>query len=275
MVVPATIVFSIYAILQIGCLVMYTYRLTFYKIGFTLLHFGLLVLLVGCLAGKMAGEEHYIAMRVGTRYQPTLTLESGDLVSLGFYPEISDFQVEKYESGADKFYHADFSVYSTATNRLEETKSLEVNHTIRQNGWKIYLMSYSDGSGELQSLNGVEILNSYSGTNWSELKTAIGSDLSNTEIIYQYYDYGSSSSGGPTVVEESWLESNVNTKCYAHVYVTGEYAIVVVCPEYVTLLLKKDPGEYAVIAGMSLVIAGAILTCLVRFQKKKGEVTVA
>lgn len=427
----AAVVFIVFAILQIACLSIYQPALTPYKVGFYLMHIGLLVLLAGLAAYELAGESLTVQVPVsesGYSYS-SVQNEDGELVDLGFAFKIKDFQVEKYESGNDKYYRADVIFTDPATLQQSEDY-LEVNRTRRNNGWKLYLMDYSDGAKLLSSTYGLtadsfyetynadgeragqtlleliyqdvagvrysyylydetntrfialteEEVSLLTGSLWAytveedgyiavyltrrdgsftETLTATGSEVlaqvestySDERISYYYYTidrgivtwlydesvdeatpnpistYGevfagirktdagvqvyvmareltpahsfhtteggspllaeitsvcgeesneisymlySASAGGYQKADETDI-AELSGKLYGYALNMGGEALIYVHPLSLILLIKQDPGEWATIAGMGMVILGALLMCLVRGKKKTSS----
>lgn len=261
--VPTLVIFSIYALLQILCLALYDFGLTPYKIGFYLLHLGILVMLVGFLSYVIAGEYYNLSFSVGEGYDGFYK-ENGDYESFGFGISVDDFTVEKYEDGSDKYYRADL-VFSDGSS-----DTLEVNKTLRRGGYKIYLMDYSDGSTEFVSTFGhYKFDRVFSGDDWYAVSAQLESLDSPIERIFYY----SRSAGGyiSEGISDTLLSRELDGPTCARVLINEGKAYVYVNRLTVSLAFKKDPGEYAVIVGMCAVLAGVVMTCLVRPQKKEGD----
>lgn len=350
----AFVVFALFAALQVICLSVYKPGLTLYKIGFYLLHGGLLLMLVGFLAYALAGEQLNVDVPVNSAgsFYSSVQNEEGEMTSLGFGLRIDKFRVEKYEdTGNDKYYRADLTFVDTATLQ-QESGYLEVNRTMRNNGWKIYLMSYTDGSAILRSTygltedrfygtysadgaaSGVDLVslvqqdlggyfysyyfyndaalrfapiseetlatqpgtlyahtfaqgnqvnvyvsrtlnafdasvtpdNSFTADGGSELTASLVGAYGepNEGVRYQLYDR---TTGGYVQASQSDIQSQSGyLKGYA--LAMGDELVVYVHPVSVMLLIKKDPGEFVVLAGMALLFVGTVLTCLIRGRKK-------
>lgn len=191
----AAVIFVIFAILQIVCLAVYQPALTPYKVGFYLLHIGLLILLAGLAAYELAGESLTVQVPVsesGSSYS-SVQDEDGESIDLGFAFKIKDFKVEKYESGNDKYYRADVVFTDTETLRQSEDY-LEVNRTRRKNGWKLYLMDYSDGAKLLSTTYGLtsdsfyETYNADGESAGQNLLELIYQDIAGVRYSYYLYD---------------------------------------------------------------------------------------
>lgn len=186
-------VFVIFAILQIICLALYQPAWTVYKIGFYLLHVGLLILLAGLAAFTISGESITVQVPIDENgsYYSYVQNEEGEEIDLGFGFKLDDFAVEKYESGNDKYYKTNVS-FADPTTLAVDKDYLEVNRTLRQNGWKIYLMSYSDGTTNMEA-NGLaqyvyEIYNAEGETAGNSIVEQIYGDFAGKWYNYYLFD---------------------------------------------------------------------------------------
>lgn len=117
------------------------------KIGFYLTHAGAVVLLVGFALYDLAGESISATVPVGSEtYYSSIQRENGEICDLGFNFRIDSFVTDTYDDGSDRQYTADLSFADAVTLKID-TLQLSVNHTIRRNGWKIYLMSHTTDDG--------------------------------------------------------------------------------------------------------------------------------
>ena len=273
---PTLLIFSIYALVQIVCLAMYDYRPKIYKIGFALVHAGILVMLVGFLAYNISGEYYTLNFTVGEGYDGFYTQNDDgedEYYEFGFGVEIDKFTVEKYESGSDKFYHADLT-FSDDETAERETAALEVNRTLRKNGWKIYLMDYGDGKNEfVKTFGHYKFDYEFYGDDWQSLSDKLD------ELEYpieRYYCYLKSAGGYVSEYEgeeltDGILSGLVRTPAYAHVLIHENKAYVYVYRQTVSLAFKKDPGEYAVVGGMCMTLVGTVMTCVIGRKKHDDE----
>lgn len=125
------------------------------RIGFYLTHAGIVLLLAGFALFELIGDSVTAAVPVGGEaYYSNIQRENGEVCDLGFNFRVDSFAVESYEDGSDKQYSAGLSFADAVTLKIE-SRELSVNHTVRKNGWKIYLMNYgyaADGIGEYVNL---------------------------------------------------------------------------------------------------------------------------
>lgn len=237
----ATLVFVLFAAVQIACLALYQPAWSVYKVGFYAMHVGLLILLAGLAAFSLAGESITVQVPIDPdgRYYAYVQNEEGEEIDLGFAFKLDKFTLEKYESGMDKYYRTDMT-FSDPTTLAEDTDYLEVNRTVRKNGWKIYLMSYSDGVSTLSSVRNGSNIYSMVHSTYSAKGAQAGIDLINAvyeDIEGQWYDYYLYDETNETFV--SVAESKISA-------ISGSlwaYAF----PEdgYVTVYLTQKDGAFA------------------------------
>ena len=129
------------------------------RIGFYLTHGGIVLMLAGFALFELAGDSVTAAVPVSEEvytYYSNIQRENGEMCDLGFNICVENFEIETYDDGSDKQYYADLLFADAVTLKVEK-KELSVNHTVRKNGWKIYLMNYgkgftADGMGEYVNL---------------------------------------------------------------------------------------------------------------------------
>jgi len=129
------------------------------RIGFYMTHGGIVLMLAGFALFELAGDSVTAAVPVSEEvytYYSNIQRENGEMCDLAFNICVENFEIETYEDGSDKQYSADLLFADAVTLKVDK-KELSVNHTVRKNGWKIYLMNYgkgftADGMGEYVNL---------------------------------------------------------------------------------------------------------------------------
>ena len=112
------------------------------RAGFYLTHAGIVLLLIGFAMFEVSGDSVTAAVPVGGEtYYSSIQRESGEVYDLGFNFRVDDFAVETYDDGSAMQYTAGISFADAVTLKVD-AEELSVNHTVRRNGWKIYLMDY-------------------------------------------------------------------------------------------------------------------------------------
>ena len=142
-----------------------------YSIGFYLAHLGIVAFLAGSLIYAAGGYSVTVAVPNGgsltpmVEYQMMQTGLTSDQIAslkgyynqipgeqidevtgkkrpveLGFNLRITDFKTEYYDEAQTNVKHYEATVELLYPDGKTETRSLSVNHTLRVNGWKLYLM---------------------------------------------------------------------------------------------------------------------------------------
>lgn len=133
------ILLAAFFLLQFICLFLETPN--FKKIGFYILHIGLLAFLLGNFMYLTKGASIPAEIPIDNQSYSKIQREDQSWVNLGFSINIKEFFEEYYpHSQITKWEEARVIVNHNGTT---EHKILAVNHTLRINGWKIYLMSHS------------------------------------------------------------------------------------------------------------------------------------
>ena len=122
---------------------------TTYKLGFFVLHGGLAVLLVGFILQSALMQSVSFILDVDGNYltsdQPTVYTDSRDALKqldLGVEMSAVDMDVQYYENGMEKEYTLTLETRKSIDDPAPVSYELKINHPIRINGHKIYLMSY-------------------------------------------------------------------------------------------------------------------------------------
>ncbi len=264
-------IFAVYVVLQFVCLFFTKPQISAYKIGFYLMHVGVPLMLIGFMLYELFGMSLYANVPVDSRgnVYPAITKEDGSVQQLGFGIRLNNFTVENYENGGPKYYGAYLGIYdynekgnTESSMYNSENITLEVNKTYRKEGFKIYLMSYDDGSAYLPENEVFETVQSVGGASAVVAQMTASGKYKDAEVYYFRYDpsKGAYTSVGSDVTKLADIGGN----CKASIYKGSDgryYAYF--SQTYVQLLFKKDPGEYAVLFGMVLSIVGVLLMCVI------------
>ena len=142
-----------------------------YSIGFYLAHLGIVAFLAGSLIYAAGGYSVTVAVPNGGSVTPMLEYQMMQMglsseqtaglkgyynqipgqeidestgkkrpVDLGFNLRITDFVTEYYDEAQQNVKHYEATVELLYPDGKKETRTLAVNHTLRINGWKLYLM---------------------------------------------------------------------------------------------------------------------------------------
>ncbi|MBO4356446.1 MAG: cytochrome c biogenesis protein ResB [Clostridia bacterium] len=278
---------------QFVCVIFYKPSFSFYRIGFYFVHLGLPLMLIGFALGTILGQSHYSRVPVDPsgNYYTGISDESGEVTDLGFGLKADSFTVEKYDSGSDKQYKLTLSIYepNNRTNIYYNSgKSvLEVNKTFRKNGWKLYLMEYTDGErahdgsyllpytvdpdGRVIAQEPIcDFVDDNGGT--SALSVIYADErFSSAELSYLIFDSSQSAyvNAGSSPYSLYSLSGRTRIRIYSGEK-EGDY-LVYASGTSVLILFKRDPGEYFVLAGMAFSALGIIMMCLIGNKSKKRD----
>ena len=164
-------VLALLALAIVVSLVAFNPRKAVYSIGFYLAHLGIVAFLAGSLIYVMGGYSVTVAVPNGGSLTPTLEYQmmqmglTSDQIAglkgyynqipgekideatgkkmpedLGFHLRITDFVTEYYDEAQKNVKHYEATVEILYPDGYTETRTLAVNHTLRVNGWKLYLM---------------------------------------------------------------------------------------------------------------------------------------
>lgn len=286
------ILFGIYFVVQVVCIVLFRPRANVYKIGFYFTHAGVLVLLVGALLYVIFGQSIYSEVPVDKDGKYYVAIGNGDeRTDLGFGIRADSLEIDYYEDGSDKYYGSDITAfdYSENTGSYHESGSarLAVNAPYRKNGWKLYFMSYNDGKytddgtyllpydaaedGSLSPREPVSEFKSNGGTEAS-LTLLADSKYAGAEMAYLIYDKSASAyvPAGTDASSISSMSGLVTVRVYKSTSSENTY-YVYAAQNSLLVLFKKDPGEFVVIGGMTLTMIGIVMMCLIRKRTRLSE----
>ena len=130
------------ALITVIGIIFYDPRKVVRAIGFYLLHAGIVLFLLGQLVYTVAGYKVNVSMlENGRDSYDKIKTANGEILELGFELGMGEFTAEYYADGSPKHFEAELLIDGKPV-------SVTVNHPIRHNGYKMYLMSSSkDQSG--------------------------------------------------------------------------------------------------------------------------------
>lgn len=279
-------IFGIYFAVQVICVFLMRPTASVYRIGFYFIHVGIPIMLIGFALYGIFGKTLYSNVPVDSNglFYTGINDENGIKNDLGFGFKADTFEIEHYESGSEKYYGADISVYDingrTGAYYNSGAAKLEVNNTFRKNGWKLYFMGYNDGvysndgtyllpygaEGALEPV--LEFVTNDGGKN-AEARLLSNNMLSGANVTYLIYN-GVSSTYIPIGTDAAALES-IGGRVTVRVYESGalENSYYVYAAQTTLLILfKRDPGEFFVIVGMVMTMIGIVMMCLIGGKHK-------
>lgn len=255
---------GIFAILMIVCILLEKFHVR--KMGFYLLHIGLVLVLIGCFAYFINGHNYQVTFQQDPNnyYMVTTPDENGEPVDLGMDIKIMDATVE--------YYSPTYTVYQIDTQTGEMT-------TVES---------------DLEVQDGYLDLGPYGGTSMSEaeLNASLATDPA-TGAVYYYITENTAVIRTLTpkhyeaklslcdVKEERFYGTDADPYSLTvnHPLRCGDWKVYLMGissagdTDYVTLTFKKDPGEWVTVTGIVLLIAGAFLCSFLRPAKPKADAT--
>jgi len=111
------------------------------KLGASVVHLSLLVMLVGGTVSLMTGVRGQIVLSKGQSVQ-VATLPDGEVIDLGFSIGLDNFDVAFYESHPGRPRSFTSSVTVTGEDGNSFKRDIQVNHPLMLNGFNIYQSSY-------------------------------------------------------------------------------------------------------------------------------------
>lgn len=116
-----------------------------YKVGFYILHAGIVALLVGFLLSELTVTKSYFTFPVGHSYDRLEMTDGKSLVfdGSGSIFSLDELRREDYPDGSPKHYEATLGFYERSSGIMKRKESLTVNHPLRIGGYKVYLMDMS------------------------------------------------------------------------------------------------------------------------------------
>lgn len=168
---PIIVVLTVLLIAIVISLVAFNPRKLWYSLGFYALHIGIVLFLLGSFVytvsgvttnaappsvSSITGTIEYRMQQMGLSSEQISNMKgyynqvsrtdaegNSEIIDLGFNFRIVDFKTEYYDKEQKNVKHYEATVGILKNDGSEERVSLTVNHPIRKNGWKIYLMDVS------------------------------------------------------------------------------------------------------------------------------------
>ncbi|MBN2125682.1 MAG: cytochrome c biogenesis protein ResB [Deltaproteobacteria bacterium] len=113
--------------------------------GVYLIHFSVLLILLGGLLGSFLGFEAYVKIPEGETVDTVLQRKSGRPLHLGFQVRCDRFSVEFYDNRTPKEFRSDISFLTG--ERVVQSGTLRVNHPLTFAGITFYQASYGTEPG--------------------------------------------------------------------------------------------------------------------------------
>jgi cytochrome c biogenesis protein len=110
------------------------------RLGIPIVHFSIVVILVGALIGSFFGFDGFVNISEGESTDYIRLRKSNDTLSLGFEVRCDDFNVSFYDSGAPKEFRSSLVILENGQKVTE--KDIIVNDPLRYKGINFFQSSY-------------------------------------------------------------------------------------------------------------------------------------
>lgn len=253
---------GIFTVLMIVCILLEKFHIR--KMGFYLLHIGLVLLLIGCFAYFMNGQKYTLTFQrdPNNYYMVTAPVEDGEPLDLGMDIKIMDTTVE--------YYSPTYTVYKIDTQTGKMTAI----------------------ASDLELQDGFLDLGPYGGTRMSEAE--INASLATDPTTGSTYYYITENTAVIQSLTPKYYEAQLslcdveNERYYGtdtdpheltvnHPLRCGDWKVYLMgissteSADYVTLMFKKDPGELVTVAGILLLVVGTFIACFVKANNRKRK----
>jgi cytochrome c biogenesis protein len=262
------------------------------RMGVYIVHFSVVLLLIGALIGSIFGFEGFVNIPEGESVK-TIHLRNAEKdMDLGFEIRCEDFNVSFYETGAPKEYRSRLNILENGASVL--SKDIIVNDPLRYKGINIYQSSYGKVPFNMGALEKEGVTVTFTGTESGmnyrkklymgkpvELPEGWGTftlkRLDRSFLFMGQRDLGDTfvgthipSTGEPTDIYlpirfSKFDKMRKNSSFFISVEGTAE-------GYYTGLQITHDPGVPLVYAGFIIMILGCYITFFMSHQRLCVEV---
>jgi cytochrome c biogenesis protein len=248
------------------------------RLGVYVVHFSVVLLLIGGLIGSIFGFEGYVNIPEGERAQSIQLSNSNQKLQLGFEIRCDDFNVDFYDTGAPKEFRSSLTIFKQGKAVLQ--KDIIVNDPLRYEGISFFQSSYGNMPPNEAVLNFTSKATGMVYSKRAVLNTpfVIGEDLG-TFVLQKYtrqanfrgHNIGEAFVGVLTPPNGNAVEVTLPLKFPSFDRMRKGNVFIAVAdfvPRYYTgLQVSKDPGIWVVYAGFILMIVGIYITFFMSHQQ--------
>jgi cytochrome c biogenesis protein len=248
------------------------------RLGVYVVHFSVVLLLIGGLIGSIFGFEGYVNIPEGERAQSIQLSNSNQKLQLGFEIRCDDFNVDFYDTGAPKEFRSSLTIIKQGKAVLQ--KDIIVNDPLRYEGISFFQSSYGNMPPNEAVLNFTSKATGMVYSKRAVLNTpfVIGEDLG-TFVLQKYtrqanfrgHNIGEAFVGVLTPPNGNAVEVTLPLKFPSFDRMRKGNVFIAVAdfvPRYYTgLQVSKDPGIWVVYAGFILMIVGIYITFFMSHQQ--------
>ena len=233
----------------------------FARFGVYVVHFGVLIVLIGGLVTAIFGYRGYMNLAEGTSSNLVSFFSGPKIVELPFSVRCNKFKIDFYPSGMPKAYISDLSIIKDGEEVYR--KEIRVNDPLKYEGVYFYQASYGQGEAFLK-------IKDKEGEH--TVGVAFGQPIKlapNTYLRIVSLD-GKTMSIGIEFIRNGKLEEGV-IKPFIFYQVPGtDKAISMVDFKpvfYTGLQVSKDPGTWIVWVGSTILIVGLIIAFFIPHRR--------
>jgi len=248
------------------------------RLGVYVVHFSVVLLLIGGLIGSIFGFDGYVNIPEGESAQSIQLSNSNQKLPLDFEIRCDDFNVDFYDSGAPKEFRSALTIFKQGKAVVQ--KDIIVNDPLRYEGISFFQSSYGPMAPNEAILSFTSKATGMIYSKRAVLNTpiVIEEDLG-TFVLQKYtrqanfrgHNIGEAFVGVLTPLNGSAVEIMLPLKFPSFDRMRKGNVFIAVAdfvPRYYTgLQVSKDPGIWVVYAGFILMIVGIYITFFMSHQQ--------
>ena len=248
------------------------------RLGVYVVHFSVVLLLIGGLIGSIFGFDGFVNIAEGESVRAIQLRSSSEKLQLDFEIRCDDFNVDFYDTGAPKEFRSSLTVLKQGKAVMQ--KDIIVNDPLRYEGISFFQSSYGNLPPNEVILNFTSTTSGmiYSKRAVINTPVVIPEDLG-TFVLQRYtrqadfrgHNIGEAFVGVLTPLNGSALEITLPLKFPSFDKMRKGTVFIAVAdfvPRYYTgLQVSRDPGVWVVYSGFVLMIIGIYITFFMSHQQ--------
>ncbi len=258
-------------------LVMYAEKGRWTRIGVYVVHFSILLLLLGALIGNIFGFKANLRLDEGADSDTVMDAKHRAPIRLGFTIRCNDFDVKFYKNGAPEEYRSNLTIIENGRQVL--TTDIRVNHPLRYKGINIFQASYGTIPSDSVTLDIIDSIDKGVITRvfkpGRKLVLPDNAGIFTLDGLVPHFDFMGHNLGQAFVGHIAGPDGKEVQIGLPMKYPSfdkmrrGRFAFVIKEFEkkyYTGLEVTKDPGIYYVYAGFIMIIIGCWITFFMSHQ---------
>jgi cytochrome c biogenesis protein len=254
------------------------------RLGVYVVHFSVVLLLIGGLIGSIFGFEGFVNIAEGESAQSIQLRNSNQKLQLGFEVRCDDFYVDFYDSGAPKEFRSSLTILKQGKTVVQ--KDIIVNDPLRYEGISFFQASYGNLPTNEVILNFTSKATGMLYSKRVSLNTSIviPEDLGSfvlkkhtRQANFRGHNIGEAFIGVLTPPNGNPVEITLPLKFPSFDRMRKGNVFIAIAdfvPRYYTgLQVSKDPGVWVVYVGFILMIIGIYITFFMSHQQVCIDVT--